>query len=67
MLHEWLADHVSWVQYPDVRPASVRPFFKHEMPFATRAGLVLFGVITLMICAVALFFIALLAWSALTA
>ncbi len=23
-IHEWLADHVSWVQYPVIRPAADR-------------------------------------------
>lgn len=66
--HEWLADHVSWVQYPNVR--AVGPslsIWKTQMPASTRALLVLIGVIAIVASAVALFFLAVLAWATITA
>jgi hypothetical protein len=65
--HEWLADHVSWVQYPRITPMRRVSFFKTQMPWPTRVALVLFGSTTLVICAIALFFLGLLFWAALTA
>jgi hypothetical protein len=66
--HTWLADHFRWVQYPRVSPFQRRfPFFETAMPWPLRVGLVLFGVIALAICAIALFFLGLLTWAAITA
>lgn len=61
-LQEWLADHVSWVQYPGVT-SSPRPLFAHEMPWSTRAMLVLFGLIGLVLSLIALGFLGLFFWS----
>lgn len=61
-IHEWLADHIKWVQYPgviEVRP-SRRPLFrwKYGMPLSTRItlamlstfwGIVLTGVLVAML------------------
>ncbi len=67
-LQAWLATRFSWVQYPGVSPFVRRfPFFANGMPWPMRVGLVLFGVVTLMACAVALSFLGLLAWAAITA
>jgi hypothetical protein len=67
---EWLADRVNWVQYPNINPthrkAQRLQFFKTEMPLATRVGLVLFGCVTLAICAVAMFFLGLIFWAVIT-
>ncbi|MBB5508160.1 hypothetical protein [Paraburkholderia atlantica] len=41
--HEWLADHVSWVQYPNIRQISQkrpRVFWANPMPLGFR---ILFG------------------------
>lgn len=39
-IHEWLADRISWVQYPDVRAEGASPRFglrwSHTMPTSTR-------------------------------
>lgn len=63
-VHTWLADRLSWVQYPRVSPFQRRyPFFKTAMPWPTRVGLVLFGLVVLAVCAVAMFFLGLLFWA----
>lgn len=64
--HEWVAERVSWVQYPNVRTEPDAPFFKHQMPASTRAFVVLVSLIVLVVCAVALFFLALMFWAILT-
>jgi hypothetical protein len=65
---EWLADRISWVQYPNIRAASANAsIWKTQMPWTTRALLVLVGVVTLAVTAGALFFIGLLAWATITA
>jgi hypothetical protein len=66
---EWAADRFAWVQYPDVRPMHKRPrlMFKTQMPWEKRFALVLFGFAALAACAVALFFLCLLLWAAVTA
>lgn len=69
-IHGWLADHVSWVQYPDVRPS--RPvarlsLFRNQMPAPTRVALVMFGVFALCAATAMLGAIALLVWAAVTA
>lgn len=64
--HEWLADHVGWVQYPNVRQISPQPkrrrlAFKTQMPLSTRITLALLGLMALAILlpamAVAAFFL----------
>lgn len=65
---ELLADHVSWVQYPNVRAVGTSlSIWKNQMPASTRALLVLIGVIVIVASAVALFFLAVLAWATITA
>lgn len=66
---EWLADRVTWVQYPRIRRLNPPPrqVFQHAMPWPLRALLVLVGSGALLVCAVALFFLGLLAWAAITA
>ena len=70
-IQDWLADRVSWVQYPHIRPISrnvQKPgFFKNRMPFSTRAALVLFGVATLVASSIVLFFLGLFFWAVITA
>lgn len=54
-IQDWLADRVSWVQYPDIRPvnpaaraASRTGFkFKHAMPLGKRLDLFLFSLLLL--------------------
>lgn len=66
--HEFLADHVKWVQYPNVRRTSARgPVFKTQMPVATRVLLVLLGGGSVLIGLIALAFLGLLVWAAVTA
>jgi hypothetical protein len=65
-VHEWLADHCKFVQYPGVR-VQRRPFFRYPMPWHIRALLVLIGAVTLPICLIAIFLLGVLAWAALTA
>jgi len=66
-LHEWLADHINWVQYPGVSMVSNQPFFKHQMHWTTRISLLMISLFVLAICAVALFFLGLLFWALFTA
>ena len=54
---EWLADRVSWVQYPNIRPAdpSTREAartgfrFTHQMPIGKRIDLFLLSMLLLLI------------------
>jgi hypothetical protein len=64
--HEWIADHVSWVQYPDVSGPRA-PIFKNEMPWWRRLALIIFGFAVLVLCAIAAFFLLLLLWAVVTA
>ena len=41
-VHEWLADRITWVQYPRIRPNSAA--FKFKMPLLHRVALVLWGI-----------------------
>jgi hypothetical protein len=67
-VQDWLADRVSWVQYPQIRRLSPRrALFRHAMPWPTRVLLILVGTSTLLACAIALFFLGLLAWATITA
>jgi hypothetical protein len=65
-VHEWLADNVKWVQYPNISTRT-RPLFRNAMPWSTRALLTLLGSLALPLCGLALFFLGLFAWAALTA
>lgn len=66
--HEWLADHVSWVQYPNVRAENGRSFgWKYEMPWYQRMWLVVMGLGLIGFSAVALFFLGVLFWAIFTA
>lgn len=47
--HEWLADHVSYIQYPQVKRGPKLPFFKVGMPWEYRLMLVIFGIALLAI------------------
>lgn len=61
-IQDWLADRVSWVQYPDLRPlnpaaraASRTGFrFKHAMPLGKRIDLFLISLVLLLIGTVAM-------------
>lgn len=52
-IHEWLADHVSWVQYPHVRASRATI---HEpangLPLEARFALFCFGIIGVIVGAV---------------
>jgi hypothetical protein len=68
--HEWLADRISWVQYPDVRPLSAntrRRYFKTEMHWSTRVMLALISSGVLLMSGAVLALVCLLAWAAITA
>lgn len=66
--HEWLADHVSWVQYPDVRAERGRSlFWKYEMPWYQRMWLVVMGFGLIGFSAIAMFFLGVLFWAIFTA
>lgn len=66
--HEWLADRVSWVQYPNVRAEHGRSLvWKYEMPWYQRMALVVMGVGLIGVSAIALFFLGVLFWAVLTA
>ncbi|MFC3109931.1 hypothetical protein ACFOFO_18505 [Undibacterium arcticum] len=64
-MQEWLADRVSWVQYPHIRPAdqSTRDAskaglrFTNQMPIGKRIDLFLFSTLLLLAGLVALFFV----------
>jgi len=61
-VHEWLADRFFWVQYPNLNGPTPE-LFRHRMPASIRIGLVLYAMCMLAVCAVALFFLGLLAYS----
>jgi hypothetical protein len=51
-IQEWLADRVSWVQYPNIRLVSAprrTPLFRYQMSASTRITLVLLGLMALSI------------------
>lgn len=60
-IQDWLADRVSWVQYPHIRPANPAARatsrtgfkFKYAMPFGKRIDLFLFSLLLLLIGLVA--------------
>ena len=61
-IQDWLADRVSWVQYPHIRPVSAASKaasrhgfrFKYAMPFGKRLDLFIFSLLLLMMGSVAL-------------
>lgn len=64
---EWLADRVSWVQYPNVRAERPRSlFWKYEMPWYQRMALSVMGFGLIGVSVLALFFLGLLLWAAIT-
>lgn len=66
--HEWLADHVSWVQYPNVRAEHGRSlFWKYEIPWYQRMALAVMGFGLIGVSAIALFFLGVLFLAAFTA
>ncbi len=50
-----------------ISASASRPLFKHQMLWTTRAWLILLGVVILVVCAIALFFLGVLFWSLFTA
>ncbi len=56
-LHEWLADHVRWVQYPrqqyisakQAAPRPKRPFWRYQMPWWQRLSLFYFSLLALIV------------------
>jgi len=54
-VHEWLADRISWVQYPNIRPTDdatraasrTGPRFATHMPLGKRIDMVLLSLVTL--------------------
>ena len=66
--HEWLAAHVSWVQYPNVRAMPRRSlFWKYEMPWYQRMALAVMGFGLIGVSAIALFFLGVLVLAAIAA
>jgi hypothetical protein len=63
---EWLADRVSWVQYPNLSGPRVT-FWRNQMPLSTRAFLVLVGITALAVCVMLASALGLLAWAAISA
>lgn len=60
-VHEWFAQRISWVQYPQVTLVRL-PFFKHRMHWESRALLMLVGVGLIALGIIALASILALAW-----
>lgn len=64
---EWLADRVTWVQYPNLRAADKTTReasrtglrFTHQMPLGKRIDLFLFSILLLLAGLAALFFVGL--------
>ena len=69
-IHEWLADHVKGVQYPNVYRVSPEPqgapLFKYQMPWYVRFASVIIipGIIAILLCAASFF--AFIAWVAIS-
>lgn len=54
---------MSWIQYPRVRRVGQKaPFFKHQMPWYVRIGLLVFGGIGAVVCTLLLILMAYLAF-----
>jgi hypothetical protein len=76
-IHEWLADHLPGVQYPEQRvefiPADHVPIakkqgirFKYQMPWEKRLLIFTLSIVTLLITIPLLAFMGLVAWAFLT-
>lgn len=66
-IHEWLADRISWVQYPKIRPANRRTaqaatMFRYSMPWPYRVAMLVGAVALLAICAAVFVPLAAVAW-----
>ena len=58
-VHEWLADNVSWVQYPGISDAAKPAFgWQYKMPWEYRIIAVLFGSLIILVSIAALAFVA---------
>jgi len=52
-VHEWLAERIAWVQYPQITLIAPRkPFFKHQMPLSKRIDIFLFSLVLLLVALV---------------
>ena len=69
-VHEWLADHISWVQYPQVRAVSagarVGPQWRVPMPWPYRVVLLVCGLALVGFSLVALGAVGVLFWALIT-
>lgn len=62
--HEWLADHIKWVQYPGVSDDSLpRIRWVNSMPITQRLLLVTVSGIGLLVLLSALFVLSVTAWA----
>ena len=66
-IHEWLADHTRWVQYPapEVIPAKKRPPFwrwNHQMPWELRVSIGSLSIAALIVLIPVLALMLLFAW-----
>ncbi len=62
-LHEWAADHFSFIQYPRLtRVEPPKPFFKHQMPWYTRVQLIFFSLAALFAGLILLVITGLILW-----
>lgn len=69
-VQEWLADRISWVQYPQIRPLSTnarRRLFATDMHWTTRVLLVMSSLAVLGVAIVVLSGVGLIVWAAITA
>lgn len=63
-VHEFLADHISWVQYPGVREVrQSREIESLRIPALTRLALALYSLIVIPVSCVLLFLLLGLAWA----
>lgn len=60
--HEWLADHVKYVQYPNVRGPR-RSFWKHEMPWEYRFFIIAVSLIAIPVLLSMLVVMAIVIWA----
>lgn len=62
--HEWLADHIKWVQYPGVRDDSAPRYrWRYAMPVEQRILIATVSGILLFLSLAALFVLLVLAWA----
>ncbi len=63
-VHEFLADHISWVQYPGVREVrQPRAIDSPHIPALTRLALALYALVVIPVSCVLLFLLLGLAWA----